>query len=119
VLAPRLRPKNGDKSWRKSRSFAVVIPQHAAESLAAPDLTRSVADFVARFNQAVVEPLMMTFRMKVSVRLSFLTLRGKGPASGIRGLPVNRRKQRSLQLFAARLSFFTSRLLINVLQLAA
>jgi hypothetical protein len=30
----------------------------------APDLTRSVADVVTRFNQAVVEPSMISFRMK-------------------------------------------------------
>ena len=43
----------------RSGRVAVVVPQDAAESLAALDLTGGVADFLARINQSVVEGLMI------------------------------------------------------------
>jgi hypothetical protein len=49
----------------KSGSVAVVVTQHSAESLAALGLTHCLANFVARFDHPVVEPLMVSFRVKV------------------------------------------------------
>ncbi len=37
----------------------VVVPQHAAESLAALDLTGDAAHFLARIDQSVVEALVI------------------------------------------------------------
>jgi hypothetical protein len=37
------------------------MPQHAAEPLAARDLAGGAAHFVARFDEPVVEPLMISF----------------------------------------------------------
>ena len=46
---------------RQTRSgrFAVVVPQDAADSLAALDLTGVAADFLARIDQSVVEALVI------------------------------------------------------------
>jgi hypothetical protein len=41
----------------------MVIPQHAAESLTACDLAGSATYFVAWFDDPIVEPLMVPFRM--------------------------------------------------------
>ena len=41
----------------------MVIPQHAAQSLTARDLAGCATQFVARFDDAVVKPLMFSFSM--------------------------------------------------------
>jgi hypothetical protein len=47
-------------SGTKSGGLTVVISQHATESLAALDLTGSAGHFIARFDQPVVEPLVVS-----------------------------------------------------------
>ena len=51
--------KSSGKSGRESGRFAVVVPQLAAESLAALDLTGGAADLLARIGQSVVEGLVI------------------------------------------------------------
>jgi len=51
------------ESGKESGSAAEVIPQHAAESLTARDVTGCAAHFGARFDDPVVEPLMVSFRV--------------------------------------------------------
>ena len=51
------------KAGRESGSAAEVIPQHAAESLTACDVTDGAAHFGAWFDDPVVEPLMVSFRV--------------------------------------------------------
>ena len=46
-----------------TRQRAVVIPQHAAESLTARDLAGCAAHFVAWFDEPIVKPLMVSFRV--------------------------------------------------------
>jgi hypothetical protein len=46
-------------------SFAVVVLQQTAESLAALDLTGWLTSFLSRFDQSVAKTLMISFRMKV------------------------------------------------------
>jgi len=41
----------------------MVIAQHAAESLTACDLAGSAGHFIARFNDPIAEPLMISFSM--------------------------------------------------------
>jgi hypothetical protein len=41
----------------------MVIPQHATESLTACDLAGSAAYFIARFDDPIAEPLMVSFGM--------------------------------------------------------
>ena len=53
--------KSSWKSGRESGSAAVVVPQHAAQSLTARDLAGCATQFVARFDDAVVKPLMVSF----------------------------------------------------------
>ena len=55
--------KSSWKSGRESGSAAVVVPQHAAQSLTARDLAGCATQFVARFDDAVVKPLMVSFGM--------------------------------------------------------
>jgi hypothetical protein len=53
-------------SWESSResgSAAVVIPHYAAESLTARDVTGCAAHLGAWFDDPVVEPLMVSFRV--------------------------------------------------------
>jgi hypothetical protein len=59
--------------WRsatKSGGLTVVISQNATESLAALDLTGCGADCVACLNHPVVEPLMISLRMKMGEELT-------------------------------------------------
>ena len=52
---------NGPRNWR-SGCGAVVVPKQSAESFAAFfDGAGVVADFVARINQQVFQPLMISF----------------------------------------------------------
>ena len=47
-------------TWQtRSGRFAVIVPQDAAESLAALDLTGDAADFLARIDQSVVDALVI------------------------------------------------------------
>jgi hypothetical protein len=48
-------------SGRESASAAVVVPQHAAQSLAARDLAGCAPHFVAWFDEPIVKPLMVSF----------------------------------------------------------
>jgi len=45
----------GVNKQSRSGGFSVVVPQDAAESLAALDLTIDAADFLARIDRSVVE----------------------------------------------------------------
>ena len=49
------------KSGRESGSAAIVVPQHAAQSLAARDLAGCAPHFVAWFDEPIVKPLMVSF----------------------------------------------------------
>ena len=51
-------------SGTKSGDLTVVISQHATESLAALNLTGCAADCVACLDHPVVEPLVISLRMK-------------------------------------------------------
>ena len=53
--------KSSWESGRESRRAAVVVPQHAAQSFTARDLAACAMHFVARFDDLVVEPLMVSF----------------------------------------------------------
>jgi hypothetical protein len=53
------RPKR--EAERQSGNLTIVITKHAAESLAALDLTGGEADFFARIDQSVVEALVIAF----------------------------------------------------------
>ena len=57
-------------SGTKSGGLTVVISQHATESLAALDLTGCAADCVACLNHPVVEPLVISLRMKMDEELT-------------------------------------------------
>jgi hypothetical protein len=58
--------------WRRSSgSFVVIVPQHAAQSLAAHDFTCGAAHFFPRLNQPVAKPLVISLRMKMAQELSY------------------------------------------------
>ena len=48
-----------------SSGLPVVVPQHAAEPFAADDFTVGSTDFVARIDQFIAEPLMVSFAVKM------------------------------------------------------
>ena len=54
----------------KSGRFAVVVPQHSAQSLPAHHFTRRAANFFAGLYQPVAEPLMVTLCMKMEDEFS-------------------------------------------------
>jgi hypothetical protein len=100
-----IRPAYGQISQPTGKGLKAcwsVVPQHAAQSLAAHDLAGCATQFVAWFDGAVVKPLMVSFGMitgatisKVAEQTSYLS--GCGIRSrGIRdqGLAVKRGKER-------------------------
>ena len=62
-LPHEFRRKLSWESGRESRRAAVVEAQHAAQSFTARDLAGCATHFVARFDDAVVKPLMVSFGM--------------------------------------------------------
>jgi hypothetical protein len=57
-------------SGTRSGGVTVVISQHATESLTALNLTGCAADCVASLNHPVVEPLVISLRMKMDEELT-------------------------------------------------
>jgi hypothetical protein len=56
TLAGRAQPMSLWESGRESGSAAVVIPQHAAQSLATRDLAGCASHLVAWFDEPIVKP---------------------------------------------------------------
>ena len=61
-------PQNLGRNWlwgfgAESGSPAIVVPQHAAESLTTDDLTGCARRFLSRLNQSVAQPLVVSFCM--------------------------------------------------------
>ena len=56
----------GVKKQCRSGRFAVEVSQHAAESLAADNFTSGTAHFLARLDQSVIEPLMVSLLVIMS-----------------------------------------------------
>jgi hypothetical protein len=52
---------------RRLRRFAVVVSQHAAQSLAARYLTGGGAHFLAWLDQSVIEPLVIALCMRTTM----------------------------------------------------
>ncbi len=48
-----------------SRSFAIIISQHASKALSAPDVANLPTDFIARIDDPVFQSLMIAFYVEV------------------------------------------------------
>jgi hypothetical protein len=55
---------------RSSGCFAVVVPEHSAQSLPAHHFTRRAPNFFPGLNQPVAEPLVIMIRVKVEDEFS-------------------------------------------------
>jgi hypothetical protein len=64
------RPDVPTEYRRNSCRSTMVVPQHTAQSLAPRDLAGGAAHFVARFNQLVVEPLVVSLSVIMDQKLT-------------------------------------------------
>ena len=70
----------------------MVVPQQSTKPLAAVDLAVSLADFVARFNDPVVQRLMF----------AFLVVMGKMSGDGLSQIPLSKENNSRQTLFLDR-----------------
>ena len=59
----RDRGNSRDPCSQLSRSVAIIVPQHTTEPLTAFDVANNLAHFVSRFDNLIVEPLVVSFAM--------------------------------------------------------
>ena len=59
----RDRGNSRDTCSQLSRSVAIIVPQHTTEPLAAFDVANNLAHVVSRFDDLIVEPLVVSFAM--------------------------------------------------------
>jgi hypothetical protein len=57
------------ESKLSSGGFAIVVAEHSAKTLSASDSTLSRSDFITRFDDPIVEPLVIALPMIVLVEL--------------------------------------------------
>ena len=68
ILKPSMyrdRGNSRDPCSQLSRSVAIIVPQHTTEPLAAFDVANNLTHFVSRFDDLIVEPLMVSLAMIV------------------------------------------------------
>ena len=59
----RDRGNSRDPCSQLSRSVAIIVPQHTTEPLTAFDVANNLTHFVSRFDDLIVEPLMVSLGM--------------------------------------------------------